>query len=906
MLEKWKLLEGNDILNKYEEKYNSFYYTRDIAGYNAHIFLVFFDKQQELEKEWEWIEEYVAFHYQSEVEKDIELSNFYICYFIKEDVDIHLQSMIEQGTYCAKKYVFRRNSMSRDEACAMLESKLFHLDIGYNPSKEDKKQKIKGITIKYFRKYANQAPFVLTDKNNDPASFVLVYAPNGMGKTSFTDAVEYALKGKVDRLVKLANLTDAKGMIYHNKYHTEKGYVQLDLEDGAIVRRSVGNISKKRNNDIRAVSASKGKDITGDSEVSDRWNQIILPHDSVDSFLTANSPEERFVEWFDYAPNLKEERDDFEKKRKKYRELLRKLDEVKNGNKEHKGIEWLQKKVQDLEGKVENVNRFREQVTLYNSLVEDASERIELPQGDMSMEDYHNISSEITVQKAALIKKIKELEETEERIGSIQFYGPEQAKSRYEYLHQIREEQAELEKKQSSVLKMKSLKEQITALSAEFSDEEKKSSWEELLVQCKEQLQVQTELLPKMFGTLKELKKEMETVENDIAHLVGKKETDDGFLGEINKLVTSYLVQHDKVCKCPVCNSEFSSWNELIGRINQYNENEEIHFQEKLETYQVKKQKLSEEIAEISERHNTVAFEVDILEKRKSKLENLISLQDVIRIQAAETPKEYHEILMKERLYEIAMIFAQEKETPIWEYYDSFRGMNMEELSQLRMDTMSKRMSFEERLMRLSNISLDEGMKAYVDSYRSYKKELKHLLTEEQNLEKNIAEMLESVMASKEVLQESLRTYFGQNTINRIYQKLDPHEIMKNVRYEIDFEKEKPELYIYMNSNSDEHISEEGYQPELFFSTAQLNTVAFSSFFGRALERHDLPIGTIFIDDPIDNFDDMNMLGFADLIRSIIESTDCQIVMTTHDPKVLGIMQRKLDPAYHSSRFIEL
>lgn len=50
----------------------------------------------------------------------------------------------------------------------------------------------------------------------------------------------------------------------------------------------------------------------------------------------------------------------------------------------------------------------------------------------------------------------------------------------------------------------------------------------------------------------------------------------------------------------------------------------------------------------------------------------------------------------------------------------------------------------------------------------------------------------------------------------------------------------------------------------------------------------------------------MNILGFLDLIRSIIMHTDVQIIMTTHDSKIFDIMQRKLNCKYHSSRFYRL
>ena len=141
-----------------------------------------------------------------------------------------------------------------------------------------------------------------------------------------------------------------------------------------------------------------------------------------------------------------------------------------------------------------------------------------------------------------------------------------------------------------------------------------------------------------------------------------------------------------------------------------------------------------------------------------------------------------------------------------------------------------------------------------------------------------------------------------------IYRKIDPHDIMKRLEYHLSFnDLQKGELFITLSKDNSNEEEVSDYRPEIYFSTAQLNTVAFSSFFSRALEKgKDLPLQTIFIDDPIGHFDDMNVLGFADLIRSLIENSNCQIVMSTHDEKVLRILQRKLSDEYYSSCFLIL
>ena len=131
--------------------------------------------------------------------------------------------------------------------------------------------------------------------------------------------------------------------------------------------------------------------------------------------------------------------------------------------------------------------------------------------------------------------------------------------------------------------------------------------------------------------------------------------------------------------------------------------------------------------------------------------------------------------------------------------------------------------------------------------------------------------------------------------------KLSKVSVMQLHQLKYNEEKNEPELYINTRTE-DQNV----YQPEWFFSTAQLNTVALSSFLSRALSLTELPIGTILIDDPVGHFDDMNILGFADLIRSILEKSGKQIIITTHDETVYQIFRRKLPPEKYRSRFIDM
>jgi hypothetical protein len=207
----------------------------------------------------------------------------------------------------------------------------------------------------------------------------------------------------------------------------------------------------------------------------------------------------------------------------------------------------------------------------------------------------------------------------------------------------------------------------------------------------------------------------------------------------------------------------------------------------------------------------------------------------------------------------------------------------------------------------LSSIIEENSAKEYIKRYKTNTKEIATLKQEIIRIENEKEGISEEFNDAKMKLEDMLRSYFGQSAMNEIYQKIDPHEIMKNIDYHLDFnENNEPQLYIRAVETKKSNNDGNCYRPEIYFSTAQLNTVAFSSFFSRAFGAKDVSLNTICIDDPIGHFDDMNILGFTDMMRSIIETRDCQIIMSTHDEKIFQIMERKLNEEYYRTCFIRL
>lgn len=227
----------------------------------------------------------------------------------------------------------------------------------------------------------------------------------------------------------------------------------------------------------------------------------------------------------------------------------------------------------------------------------------------------------------------------------------------------------------------------------------------------------------------------------------------------------------------------------------------------------------------------------------------------------------------------------------------------IEDLKQAREICVFEQEQKQTQISKLGNVIYSEGVSESIRKYNEYKTKIESLehkiVTRKQALQK----AQEALEAEKKTLLAELQKYFQQPLFNEIYQKIDPHPYMKKVSYEIMYNDEKNEPELYIKTLADKR---EPYHPELFFSTAQLNTVALSSFLSRALSLTEIPIGTIVIDDPVGHFDDMNILGFADLMRSIIEKSQKQIVITTHDETVYQIFRRKLPPEIYSSRFIDM
>lgn len=194
----------------------------------------------------------------------------------------------------------------------------------------------------------------------------------------------------------------------------------------------------------------------------------------------------------------------------------------------------------------------------------------------------------------------------------------------------------------------------------------------------------------------------------------------------------------------------------------------------------------------------------------------------------------------------------------------------------------------------------DLAIKEYVKKYNRLEEERIKVQKEKKFSECKLEIAEQIFLSAQKQLEEHIKKVFGGITISHIYEKIEPHKRFRRLQYQIDFSDDgKPELYVKVLNDK-----EDGVIPELFFSSAQLNAVALSVFLGGALSASNPKIKTIFIDDPIGHFDDLNVLSFIDVIRTIISETDWQIIISTHEENFYEIMKVKLNSQYYNSKFL--
>lgn len=395
-MDKWKRQDINNL--DFKELCESFYYYKRKMGYgpaaieeyDANVFICIFKDKEQLISNWEKINYMIAFRVQKRSEIIIEKSNFYFCLFVNEPIGSDNKSRIQGNSFCAKKYIFEEKLMNEKEYLERVDARIFSLEIEKTVGETFK---INRIELQNFRRYEGNLKIDLTGKNKKPSAFTLIYAQNGYGKTSLFDGLEYAFKGEVERIVDLIKSNKdqpLKGAIYHNKNCADKpAYSQIELEDGRIIKRNVASIKDGKNDSrLNQLGKNSGLNIIGSTMDKEKWNRIILPHDKIDTFISAYTPTERYKEWMKSAPELEAERENFIESYKALRDKEISLEKIE------KEIKELKKELTKIEKSKVAVIQLGKLCEEYNALAK-SEDSLFFNETKSSLETYNNLLNKI-------------------------------------------------------------------------------------------------------------------------------------------------------------------------------------------------------------------------------------------------------------------------------------------------------------------------------------------------------------------------------------------------------------------------------------------------------------------------------------------------------------------------------
>lgn len=133
----------------------------------------------------------------------------------------------------------------------------------------------------------------------------------------------------------------------------------------------------------------------------------------------------------------------------------------------------------------------------------------------------------------------------------------------------------------------------------------------------------------------------------------------------------------------------------------------------------------------------------------------------------------------------------------------------------------------------------------------------------------------------------------------RIYSRIDPHPTFRVTQIVAGMERGKGKLDVGI---ADPDASAAARHAGPLLSSSQLNSFAVSLFLAMNLALPSLKLGVTILDDPLQSLDSINLLGLVDVLRRY--RAHRQIIVSTHEERLVGLLQRKLRPVHGGEQMI--
>lgn len=133
--------------------------------------------------------------------------------------------------------------------------------------------------------------------------------------------------------------------------------------------------------------------------------------------------------------------------------------------------------------------------------------------------------------------------------------------------------------------------------------------------------------------------------------------------------------------------------------------------------------------------------------------------------------------------------------------------------------------------------------------------------------------------------------------LRQFYAAIDPHPTFRSVEIATRQFGGKHRLTPVLR---DDEVQVDVTEPGETLSTSQANALAVSLFLSFNLGFAPTHVKSLILDDPLQNLDDVHLLGLVDLLRKILPHR--QLIVTTHDHAFASLLARKLRPVSEDFR----
>ncbi|MGD1451486.1 hypothetical protein [Vibrio harveyi] len=169
--------------------------------------------------------------------------------------------------------------------------------------------KIKKVEIQAFKGYLKKEDSTFNFMINDePAKLVAIHAPNGYGKTSFYDAIDYAITNNIHRYIRIPSIKTLNNKLSSDQIHDSGNDFGSKL-----ILRNINNPDKLDTtvtvdttieNFTASISAGKAtRDYIFDPNKTPKdrkfFEKVILSQEAIDSYIRESRPEQRYIEFID-------------------------------------------------------------------------------------------------------------------------------------------------------------------------------------------------------------------------------------------------------------------------------------------------------------------------------------------------------------------------------------------------------------------------------------------------------------------------------------------------------------------------------------------------------------------------------------------------------------------------------